>query len=335
MKRTIWMLCLTAIVAISCATKPCQDGWVKVEGNKFVDPQGNEIIFRGLCFSDPVKLVADGQWTERYFAEAADWGANIVRFAVHPSNLNRMGWEETFAAMDQGIEWAKKYGMYVIMDWHSIGNLKDEKYTNEMYDTTLEETFKFWRTVAQRYNDEPAVALYEIFNELTVTGPDTGSCTWEEWKGLQEQIIDTIRVYNPKAVCLCAGFNWAYDLTPVATAPIARENVAYVSHPYPMKRNQPWEEQWEADFGYVADTYPVICTEIGFCLEDEYGAHIPVISTEVYGEHITKYFEKKGISFTVWCFDPHWSPCLIEDWNFTPTTQGRFFKPYLQSKNVK
>ena len=225
--------------------------------------------------------------------------------------------------------------MYVIMDWHSIGNLKDEKYTSPMYDTTLEETFKFWRTVAQRYNDEPTVALYEVFNEPTVTGPDTGSCTWEEWKGIQEQIIDTIRVYNPKAVCLCAGFNWAYDLTPVATAPIARENVAYVCHPYPMKRSQPWEEQWEADFGYVADTYPVICTEIGFCLEHEHGAHIPVISTEVYGEHITKYFEKKGISFTVWCFDPHWSPCLIEDWNFTPTTQGRFFKPYLQSKNVK
>lgn len=37
----------------------CQahQGWVKVEGNKFVDPQGKEFVFRGLCFSDPVKLV--------------------------------------------------------------------------------------------------------------------------------------------------------------------------------------------------------------------------------------------------------------------------------------
>jgi hypothetical protein len=99
-----------------------------------------------------------------------------------------------------------------------------------------------------------------------------------------------------------------------------------------MKREQPWEEQWEADFGFVADTYPVICTEIGFCLENELGAHIPVISTEVYGEHITKYFEEKGISFTVWCFDTSWSPTLIADWDFTPTTQGRFFKDYLQKK---
>ena len=84
----------------------------------------------------------------------------------------------------------------------------------------------------------------------------------------------------------------------------------------------------------LADTYPVVCTEIGFCLEDEPGAHIPVMSTEIYGEHITKYFEQKGISFTVWCFDTSWAPMLISDWDFTPTTQGRFFKAYLQ-RNAK
>ena len=80
----------------------CADGnaWVKVQGNRFISPEGNEMVFRGLCFSDPVKLVRDGQWNERYFAAAADWGANVVRFAVHPANLNSMGWEETFAAMD-------------------------------------------------------------------------------------------------------------------------------------------------------------------------------------------------------------------------------------------
>lgn len=332
MKRIILMILITVLAVASCAEQTSREGWVKVEGNRFVDPQGNEIIFRGLCFSDPVKLVGDGQWNERYFEEAASWGANVVRFAVHPSNINRMGWDETFEAMDKGIEWAAKHGMYVIMDWHSIGNLKEARFTNPMYDTDLEETFRFWRTVADRYKDEPTVALYELFNEPTVSGENTGECSWEEWKEIQEQIIDTIRVHNPDAVCLCAGFNWAYDLTPVAASPVNRPNVAYVSHPYPMKRSQPWEEQWEADFGYVADTYPVICTEIGFCLENELGAHIPVISDETYGQHITGYFEKKGISFTVWCFDTSWSPTLIEDWDFTPTTQGRFFRNYLQTK---
>lgn len=305
---------------------------IHVEGNKFVNSKGQVFTFRGVCMSDPVKLVSDGHWDEEYFQAAADYGANVVRFAVHPAHINRMGWEQTFAAMDQGIAWAKKRGMYVIMDWHSIGNLKDAKFTNAMYNTTLEETFRFWRTVASRYRKEPTVALYEVFNEPTVSGDELGSCTWTEWRDLQEQIIDTIRTYNPQAVCLCAGHNWAYDLTGVAQHPIRRDNVGYVSHPYPQKREQPWEQQWEKDFGYVADTYPVVCTEIGYCLEGERGAHVPVKSTDVYGEHITQYLDSKGISFTIWCFDPQWAPMIISDWNFTLTTQGRFFKRYFDAR---
>lgn len=88
---------------------------IQVKGNKFVDKSGKEIIFRGLCYSDPVTLERNNQWNERYFQEAAAWGANIVRFAVLPTNLNSMGWEKTFKYMDQGIEWAKKYNMYVII----------------------------------------------------------------------------------------------------------------------------------------------------------------------------------------------------------------------------
>jgi hypothetical protein len=326
MKKTALAL-MALVLFLSCSAG---NGWVTVKGNKFVDPQGQEIVFRGLCCSDPVKLVNEGQWKEEYFAEAAAWGANIVRFAVHPSNINALGWDRTFEVMDQGIEWAKQYGLYVIMDWHSIGNLREERFTAPYYNTTKAETFKFWRTVAQHYRNEPTVALYELYNEPTVTAPGVGDCSWTEWKQLQEQIIDTVRTYNPNAVCLCAGFDWAYDLTPVAQEPIDRPNIAYVCHPYPMKSPEPWAENWEKAFGYVADTYPVICTEIGFCLENEPGAHIPVISTEAYGEQITGYLDSKGISYTVWCFDTRWAPNLISDWNYTPTTQGRFFKAHLQ-----
>lgn len=69
----------------------------------------------------------------------------------------------------------------------------------------------------------------------------------------------------------------------------------------------------------------------GLCLADEPGAHIPVMATDEYGEHITKYFEERGINFTIWCFDKDYAPTLFKDWeSFTPTTQGRFFKKYLQ-----
>ncbi len=36
---------LALMLTASCSPR---DGWVKVKGNKFIDPQGNELILRGL-----------------------------------------------------------------------------------------------------------------------------------------------------------------------------------------------------------------------------------------------------------------------------------------------
>ena len=78
-------------------------------------------------------------------------------------------------------------------------------------------------------------------------------------------MIGIIRAHGATTVPLVGGFNWAYDLKPVATDPINAEGIGYVSHPYPMKRNKPWEKQWTEDWGFVAEKYPLILTEIGFC----------------------------------------------------------------------
>jgi aryl-phospho-beta-D-glucosidase BglC (GH1 family) len=69
--------------------------------------------------------------------------------------------------MDEAIKWSKKYGVYVIIDWHSEGNLVTGKFLTplEEYQTTKEETKSFWKSVAGRYKNEPAAAFYEIFNE--------------------------------------------------------------------------------------------------------------------------------------------------------------------------
>jgi len=303
---------------------------VSVKGNKFITAEGNYIVFRGLDTSDPNKLVKEGHWNKEYFEAMKSWGANIVRFPVHPTAWRSQGKDNYMKLLDQGIAWSKELGMYVIIDWHSIGNLRTEMYQHDMYETTQRETFEFWRTMANRYKDNPTVAFFELFNEPTVSNGQLGRCTWEQWKELMEEVITIIRANGAVTIPLVAGFNWAYDLTPVGTNPINAEDIAYVSHPYPMKRNKPWEEQWTYDWGFVSEKYPLILTEIGFCGADDKGAHIPVISDESYGEAITKYCKERGISYTVWVFDPNWSPMLVTDWNFTPSRQGRYFKSALQ-----
>jgi len=306
---------------------------IQVKGNRFVNEKGETMIFRGLNSSDPDKLTTDGHWNKEYFIEIKNWGANIVRFPVHPTAWRKRGQQEYIKILDEGVAFAKELGLYVIIDWHSIGNLRNEMYQSPNYETTQKETFEFWRAMAKKYKDEPTVAFFELFNEPTVINGQLGTCTWAQWKELNEEMITIIRANGCKAVPLVAGFNWAYDLTEAAANPINKEGIGYVSHPYPMKRNKPWEAQWTKDWGMMAETYPLILTEIGFCGADDVGAHVPVISDESYGDAITKYTAEKGISYVVWVFDPRWAPRLFSDWDFTPSRQGKYFKKAMQEAN--
>lgn len=328
--------CIAFILLFTCSLAIGQTASlkrIKVNGNKFVTESGETMVFRGLNASDPDKLERNGHWNREYFQEIKKWGANIVRFPVHPSAWRSRGQAEYIKLLDTGISLAKEQGLYIIIDWHSIGNLRSQLYQAPIYETTQKESFEFWRTMAQKYKDEPAVAFFELFNEPTVYNGQLGTCTWSQWKELMEETITIIRAYNCPAIPLVAGFNWAYDLTEVAANPINKENIAYVSHPYPMKRQKPWEDQWTKDWGFVANKYPLILTEIGFSGANDVGAHNPVISDESYGDAITKYTAQKGISWVVWVFDPQWAPRLFTDWNFTPSRQGIYFKKALQTAN--
>ena len=253
MKINFLLILLISIIShnFSCHAQTSKLSRVSVKGNKFITADGTPIVFRGLNTSDPNKLTKDGHWNQAYFQEMKNWGANIVRFPVHPTAWREQGEEKYMKMLDQGIAWATDLGLYVIIDWHSIGNLRTEMYQNGMYETTQKETFEFWRTMAKKYKDNTTVAFFELFNEPTIYNGQLGQCTWAQWKGIVEEIIGIIRAHGATTVPLVAGFNWAYDLTSVATDPINAEGIGYVSHPYPMKREKPWEPKWTADWGFV------------------------------------------------------------------------------------
>ncbi len=304
---------------------------ITVEGNNFVK-NGEAFIFRGYSCADPDQVERGGHWNAEFFAEMKAWGANIVRFPIHPRAWRARGQKDYLALLDTGVKLAREQGLYVIMDWHSIGNLRTEMYQSDGYETTQKETFEFWRTMAKHFKGNNTVAFFELFNEPTTYNGQLGSCTWEHWKELTEEMIGIVRANGGTAIPLVAGFNWAYTLKDVKENPIDAEGIAYVSHPYPQKTDD-WNTDWESDWGYVADNYPLILTEIGFSLKDERGAHIPVISDASYGEAITKYTASKGISYVAWVFDDRWAPAMFSDWNYTPTTQGKYFKAAMRKQN--
>jgi len=293
---------------------------ISVSGNHFVDPQGKTILFRGLSIADPDKLAGQGHWNKELFAKVKEMGTMVVRIPVHPVAWRARTPVEYLKLLDQAVEWSTDLGMYVDLDWHSIGNLTTGLFQDPMYDTSRQETYNFWRTVSRHFAGHNTVVFFELFNEPTTFRDQLGPVDWSEWKRIQEDLIAIIRAYNVRAIPLVAGFDWAYDLTPLHLAPIAAEGIGYVTHPYAHKRTPPWEPKWEEDFGFAAAKYPVVATEFG-------GFAAPA-----YGPAIIKYLEGKGISWMVWCFDPEWGPTLISNWEFTLTPSGEFAKQAMQAK---
>ena len=294
---------------------------ISVKGNKFVDPEGNAILFRGLSISDPDRIASLGYWNREHFVKVQEMGAKVVRIPIHPAAWRGRTPAEYLKLLDQAVDWCTELNMYIMLDWHSIGNLMTGVYENPIYETTLQETYNFWRTTARHYAGHNTIAFWELFNEPTTYRGQLGPVSWDEWKKICENEIGIIRAYNPQAIILVAGFDWAYDLTPIREAPINAENIGYVTHPYSNKRPQPWEPKWELDFGFAADKYPVVATEFGGAQ-----AAAPDAQQPAYGPSIIRYLESRGISWVVWCFDPQWGPTLLKDWNYTLTPSGEFAK---------
>jgi endoglucanase len=301
---------------------------ISVRGSAFVDPRGDTVLFRGLAVSDPQKIESDGYWNKHLFARIRQMGASIVRIPIHPIAWRDMTPDKYLVLLDQAVEWCTELQVYVIIDWHSIGNLKTGLFQDPTYNTSMTETFEFWRAIAKHFSGHNTVAFYEIFNEPTLYFNQLGRMSWDEWKQINEEIIALIRAYDRETIPLVAGLDWAYDLTPLRNNPVEAEGIAYVTHPYPHKRSQPWIPKWEEDFGFAVERFPVLATEFGFTLGKE-----GLADNGEYGEAITSYLEGKGIGWVGWIVDPHWTPSIVKSWDtFALTECGEFFKKALQRK---
>jgi hypothetical protein len=300
---------------------------IRVQANKFIDEKGATLYFRGVSISDPDKIEHQGHWNKQYFEKLNEWGVKLIRIPVHPVSWRERTTEGYLKLLDQAVTWCTEMGIYIIIDWHSIGNLKTGLFQDPMYKTSLTETFEFWRAISLHFKGNNTVAFYELFNEPTLYFGTLGPMSWDEWKKINEDLISLIRAFDKEKIPLVAGFDWAYDLTPLNNNPVNAEGIGYVSHPYRSKRTPPYEPKWEVDFGFAANKYPIIATEIGFGTRRDSALNME------YGKAIVNYLEGKGISWLAWVFDPEWHPKMFESWdNYKPTANGEFFRQELLKK---
>ncbi len=309
---------------------------LRVEGNHFTDSQGRSVVLKGLNLGYPEVLRGQGRWNGDYFREAASWGCRLIRLPIDPGTYRRLGKDECLALVGQALDWCRKYGMYLMVDWHTCGNPASGVFQEpweESFRTTFPEMKEFWAAMAERFKNEPTMAFYEIFNEPVAMEWRGGSLTWPQWRDMADEVIDAIYAHNPKAIPVVGGLNWAYDLGGAGKEPLRHKGVAYACHPYPGRVAQPWEQNWERDFGFLAKDHPVMLTEFGFDPDDKTCPAVYKAGTD-YGKRILDFAKARGMSWTAFIFynGAGWPMPLFKDWDhFTPTESGAFFKERLES----
>jgi endoglucanase len=295
--------------------------WLSTSGRFIRDPQGNNVILRGVSLVDvsvantrPRNAIA---LTNMLTNDADGWYARVVRFPVYPNEIDEQpGWLANPDAyfnnhLDPAIQNCISRQIYCIIDWHYISD-----YTSSTIDTT---TRAFWSYVAPRYANNPNV-IFELFNEPI--NPDN----WSTWKATAQPWVNLIRSFAPNNLILIGGPRWSQNMSSAASDPFVGNNLVYVAHIYPQHGGQ---GTWDSWFGNAANTVPFFITEWGW----QNGGAVPTSGTlSGYGIPFSNYLNSKGLSWTAWVFDQWWQPVMF-DLNYNllggENFMGQFTKDFL------
>jgi len=214
------VLCLTTLecMPVYGAKLPA----LKVKGTRLVNEKGKTVQLRGVSTHGL-------SWYPEYVNQKAfsymkkNWNINAVRLAMYTGeyngyctgdSANRKALEKQ---IDQGVKYAAKAGLYVIIDWHILSDGNPRTYEKE--------AVAFFKKMASKYKNYTNV-IYEICNE------PNGGTSWEDIKTYAGKVVKAIRSKDKHAVILIGTPNWSQDVDAAAQSPVKGKNLMYTLHFY-------------------------------------------------------------------------------------------------------
>jgi len=300
-----------------------------VRGNTVYDVNNKTYLFRGLDRCSLEWEPTGDHISLADFQLQRSWRSNTVRVP-----LNQDYWLEGAHNYSSGykpliqkvVAWAQQAGIEnVILDlhWSDKGDLSNTHSGQQnMADAN---SITFWKEVAATFKDNAGV-LFELYNEphdvswaVWLNGGNSGAGFTSV--GMQ-QLYDAVRSTGATNLVVIGGLNWAYDLSGVPANRVRGNNIIYNTHPYNYGGKQP--SDWNAGFGFLAATDPVIATEFG-----------DSDCSQSYYQQFLDYADSKKIHWTAWAWYPGGCsfPALINDWNGTPSAPGQVVKAALQKND--
>jgi len=162
-------------------------------------PFSRGVNFSGWFEANSPHRIVFTQYTEDDFANVKSLGADVIRLPIRLHDMASGAPDYTLDPMflmflDRAVDWAEKYGIYLIIDNHSFHPV------NPLEDDVDEVLIPVWAQIARRYNGRPYV-VYEILNE-------PHGISDERWGEVQGRAIDEIRKYDRDTPIIVGGTDY-------------------------------------------------------------------------------------------------------------------------------
>jgi hypothetical protein len=156
-------------------------------------------------------------------------------------------------------------------------------------------------------------------------------------------LVNAIRSTGAKNVIIAGGINWAYEVDGILEnrqlSDPTGNGIVYAVHPYPHEYKGLGREtipQWSARMELFARKLPIMVTEFG-SIERMW----PFPKTwnnytdAKWNQEMIDVLEAHHWNWTAWDFHPTAWPCLISDWDYTPTPQSGVWVRQALAKNLE
>lgn len=180
--------------------------------------------------------------TEEDIRRIAALGYNSVRPALNARlfvSESASTPSEGLQCLDSLVRWCKGQGIYVIIDMHGApggqtGQNIDDSANDQpelfMESRYQDELVNLWKSLAQRYRNEPTVAGYDLLNEPLPNRTGAEGKYKDRLEPLYKRITAAIREVDPRHMIILEGADWANDWS-VFSAPFDK-NLVYQFHYY-------------------------------------------------------------------------------------------------------
>ncbi|HSI84680.1 MAG: glycoside hydrolase family 5 protein [Candidatus Methylacidiphilales bacterium] len=325
------------------AEAPRPDQWpseLRVSGNRLVDASGKEVWLQGLAIPG-LEIRPEGHGAVlSTLVGIEEWKANVIRLAIKNEywyGLGEPGDESAGqtdggaayrATVDAAVNAAANRGAYLVLDNHRFRAVRPEH-------------LDFWKEVAEKYQNHPAV-LFDIINE-------PHDISWEVWRdggeveekkqGIDEsaflsdaekkknqcfespgmqRVVDVIRATGARNIIIAGGLDWAYDLEGIVDGYALQDpdgnGIMYSTHIYP------WKRDWQNKVLRAAALHPIFVGEVG--ADTKLMTWLPLEIQEdpyTWAPDMLGFIQKYRLNWSGWSFHTWATPIMIEDWDYTPT----------------